>query len=229
MSISPFEWPLWWRICILLNVSFYNLLGNAWCSGLAPIFGLIIQELYCSQTQASDLNTYALLTLGLSNLFALPLSMLIGKRFTVLGSLVVFIACNIWSGEATDYYSLRDSRIVGGLAGGLVEALGPTIVAETFPSHQLGRAMVVYVGFLAAGSSVGPLVAGAVGVGLGSWRWYLRILLGSKRASDLGRHGSKADDLFDRGYSHFISGRNNNYDSLFPSLWKGMVFEVFHQ
>ncbi|KAM0267951.1 hypothetical protein ACHAPA_005550 [Fusarium lateritium] len=144
--------------------------------------------------------------------------MLIGKRFTVLGSLVVFIACNIWSGEATDYYSLRDSRIVGGLAGGLVEALGPTIVAETFPSHQLGRAMVVYVGFLAAGSSVGPLVAGAVGVGLGS-----------KRASDLGRHGSKADDLFDRGYSHFISGRNNNYDSLFPSLWKGMVFEVFHQ
>ncbi|KAM0205012.1 hypothetical protein ACHAQI_009560 [Fusarium lateritium] len=102
--------------------------------------------------------------------------MLIGKRFTVLGSLVVFIACNIWSGEATDYYSLRDSRIVGGLAGGLVEALGPTIVAETFPSHQLGRAMVVYVGFLAAGSSVGPLVAGAVGVGLGSWRWYLRIL-----------------------------------------------------
>ncbi|KAF9776510.1 hypothetical protein IL306_005293 [Fusarium sp. DS 682] len=98
------------------------------------------------------------------------------KRFTVLGSLVVFIACNVWSGEATDYDSLRNSRTVGGLAGGLVEALGPIIVAETFPSHQLGRAMVVYVGFLAAGSSIGPLVAGAVGVGLSSWRWYLRIL-----------------------------------------------------
>lgn len=36
--------------------------------------------------------------------------------------------------------------------------------------------MVVYVGFLAAGSSIGPLVAGAVGVGLTSWRWYIRIL-----------------------------------------------------
>ncbi|KAH7255093.1 major facilitator superfamily domain-containing protein [Fusarium redolens] len=176
MSISPFNWPLWWRIAVLLNVSFYNLLGNTWASGLSPVFGLIIQELHCSQTQASDLATYALLALGLSNLFALPLSLLIGKRFTVLGSLVIFIACNIWSGEATDYASLRNSRIIGGLAGGLVEALGPIIVAETFPSHQLGRAMVVYVGLLAAGSAIGPLVAGAVGVGLGSWRWYLRIL-----------------------------------------------------
>jgi MFS family permease len=101
---------------------------------------------------------------------------LIGKRFTVLGSLVLFIACNIWSSEAVSYDSLRNSRIVGGLAGGLVEALGPIIVAETFPSHQLARAMVVYVGCLAAGSAIGPLVAGAVGVGLGSWRWYLRIL-----------------------------------------------------
>ncbi|KAF4335213.1 hypothetical protein FBEOM_10957 [Fusarium beomiforme] len=186
MSISPYEWPLWWRICVLLNVSFYNLLGNAWCSGLSPIFGLIIQELHCTQTQASNLPTYALLALGLSNLFALPLSLLIGKRFTVLGSLVIFIACNIWSAEATSYGSLRNSRIVGGLAGGLVEALGPIIVAETFPSHQLGRAMVVYVGFLAAGSSIGPLVAGAVGVGLSSWRWYLRIVSIATGANLLG-------------------------------------------
>ncbi|VTO81496.1 unnamed protein product [Fusarium graminearum] len=176
MSISPFKWPLWWRVSVLINVSFYNLLGNAWCSGLSPIFGLIIQDLHCSQTQASALATYALLALGLSNLFALPMASLIGKRFTVLGSLVFFIACNIWSSEASSYESLRNSRIVGGLAGGLVEALGPIIVAETFPTHHLARAMVVYVGFLAAGSAIGPLVAGAVGVGLGSWRWYLRIL-----------------------------------------------------
>ncbi|KAF5707351.1 major facilitator superfamily transporter [Fusarium globosum] len=171
MSISPFV-----RTPPGTASIFYNLLGNAWAAGLSPVFGLIIQELHCTQDQASNLPTYALLALGLSNLFALPLSLLIGKRYTVLGSLVIFIACNIWSGEATDYYSLRNSRIVGGLAGGLVEALGPVIVAETFPTHQLGRAMVVYVGFLAAGSAVGPMVAGAVEVSFGSWRWYLRIL-----------------------------------------------------
>ncbi|KAF4448968.1 hypothetical protein F53441_7618 [Fusarium austroafricanum] len=174
--MSPLEWPLWWRIAVLLNVSFYNLLGNAWCAGLSPVFGLIIQELHCSQSQASNLVTYALLTLGLSNLLALPLSSFFGKRFTVLVSLALFIACNIWSGEASNYESLRTSRILGGLAGGLVEALGPIIVAETFPTHQLARAMVVYVGFLASGSAIGPLVSGAIGTDLGSWRWYLRIL-----------------------------------------------------
>ncbi|KAL6917093.1 hypothetical protein ACHAPO_009358 [Fusarium lateritium] len=174
--MSPLEWPLWWRISVLVNVSFYNLLGNAWCAGLSPVFGLIMQELHCSQSQASNLVTYALLTLGLSNLLALPLSSFFGKRLTVLVSLTLFIACNIWSAEASNYDSLRTSRILGGLAGGLVEALGPIIVAETFPTHQLGRAMVVYVGFLASGSAIGPLVSGAVGEEMGSWRWYLRIL-----------------------------------------------------
>ena len=83
---------------------------------------------------------------------------------------------SIWSAEATSFSSLRASRIVGGLAGGLVEALGPGIVVETFQEHQLARAMVVYVGLLAAGSSVGPIVAGAVASNLGNWRWFLKIL-----------------------------------------------------
>lgn len=82
----------------------------------------------------------------------------------------------IWSAEATSFSSLRASRIVGGLAGGLVEALGPGIVVEAFPEHQLARAMVVYVGLLAAGSSVGPIVAGVVASDLGDWRWFLKIV-----------------------------------------------------
>ncbi|WAO95401.1 MFS domain-containing protein [Fusarium falciforme] len=174
--MSPYKWPLWWRLVILFNVSFYNLLGNAWSAGLSPIFGLIMREFNCSQSQASDLTTFSLLMLGISNLFALPLIALFGKRYTILASLILFIALNIWSGEASDYESLKVSRILGGLAGGLVEALGPTIVHETFRDHQLARAMAVYVGFLAAGSALGPIFAGIVAQHQGSWRWYLRIL-----------------------------------------------------
>ncbi|TVY70154.1 Protein HOL1 [Fusarium oxysporum f. sp. cubense] len=36
--------------------------------------------------------------------------------------------------------------------------------------------MVFYVGFLAAGSALGPIIAGAVAHGVGNWRWYQRIL-----------------------------------------------------
>jgi MFS family permease len=110
------------------------------------------------------------------NLIALPLAFLIGKRYTIIASLAVFLAANIWSGEAQSYQSLRSARILGGMAGGLIEALAPTIVAETFPKHQLARAMVVYVGFLAFGAALGPIISGAVAQRLGEWRWFQRVM-----------------------------------------------------
>lgn len=109
-------------------------------------------------------------------MLALPMMTLIGKRYTVLFSLLLFLGACLWSGEATSFASLRASRLLGGLAGGLIEALGPHFVVETFPEHQLARAMVIYVGLLAAGSAVGPIVAGAVGYYLNSWRWFMRVV-----------------------------------------------------
>ncbi|TDZ14130.1 putative MFS-type transporter [Colletotrichum orbiculare MAFF 240422] len=135
-----------------------------------------MQDLGCTSEEASQLSTYVLLTLGLSNIFALPAASLIGKRYTILISLVLFFGFCLWGAEALTFNSLRASRIVGGLAGGLVEALGPSIVAETFPESQLASSMVVYVGLLAAGSSLGPILAGVVADGVGDWRWYFRIL-----------------------------------------------------
>ncbi|KAJ3454124.1 hypothetical protein MRS44_018018 [Fusarium solani] len=110
------------------------------------------------------------------NFIALPLAFLIGKRYTIIISLVVFLAANIWSGEAQSYQSLRSARILGGMAGGMIEALAPTIVTETFPKRQLARAMVVYVGFLAIGAALGPIISGAVAQGLGEWRWFQRVM-----------------------------------------------------
>jgi MFS family permease len=68
------------------------------------------------------------------------------------------------------------SRVLGGLAAGLIEALGPGIVFETFPESQLARAMVVYICMLAGGSSIGPILSGMVANSLDSWRWFYRIL-----------------------------------------------------
>ncbi|KAB5550742.1 major facilitator superfamily domain-containing protein, partial [Coniochaeta sp. 2T2.1] len=170
------SWPLWWRLLILLNISFYNMIGNVFGAGISSLFGLIMQEFHCTENEVSQLGTYVLLTLGLSNCIALPLASIIGKRYTIIVSLVVFLAANIWSGEAQSYQSLRSARILGGMAGGLIEALAPTIVTETFPKRQLARAMVVYVGFLAIGAALGPIISGAIAQGLGEWRWFQRVM-----------------------------------------------------
>lgn len=66
---------------------------------------------------------------------------------------------------------LKAARIVGGLGAGIVEALGPLIVAECFPERQLASAMVIYAMSLGAGASIGPFIAGVVdNAGLG-WRY----------------------------------------------------------
>jgi MFS family permease len=99
----------------------------------------------------------------------------LGKRHTILTSLAVFLASNIWAATAQSYSSLLGTRFLGGLSGGAIEALGPFIVSECFAEKQLASAMVVYVGFLAAGSAVGPIVAGGIASGLHSWRWFFII------------------------------------------------------
>jgi predicted MFS family arabinose efflux permease len=102
-----------------------------------------------------------------------PVSRLIGKRYTVIVSLAVFLACNIWSAVENDYHGLLASRVVGGLFGGVIESLGPPIIEELFERRELGTAMMVYVGSLAGGSSLGPLMAGYITSDAGDWRWFL--------------------------------------------------------
>jgi hypothetical protein len=55
-----------WRIIILFNISFYNMLGNVFAAGVPPLFGLLIEEFHCSIDEASRLATYALLMLGVA-------------------------------------------------------------------------------------------------------------------------------------------------------------------
>jgi predicted MFS family arabinose efflux permease len=77
-----------------------------------------------------------------------PLCAYIGKRYTIIISMAVFLAANIWTAKADGYNSFIATRIVGGLGGGIIEALVSLIVSELFPEHQLGRAMVTISDFL---------------------------------------------------------------------------------
>ncbi|KUL88494.1 hypothetical protein ZTR_05380 [Talaromyces verruculosus] len=151
------------------------MMGNVFAAGVPPLFSLLIEDLHCSTNQAAHLTTYALLMLGLANLWAVPIVEYLGKRYTILISMTVFLIANIWAATAQTYSSLLGTRFLGGISGGVIEALGPIIVSECFLEKQLASAMVVYVGFLAAGSAIGPIVAGGIASGLDNWRWFFII------------------------------------------------------
>ena len=57
---------MWWRVLILLNISFYNMMGNVFAAGISPLFSLLIEDFHCSVDEASRLASYALLMLGCS-------------------------------------------------------------------------------------------------------------------------------------------------------------------
>ncbi|KAJ6041636.1 uncharacterized protein N7446_010486 [Penicillium canescens] len=152
------------------------MLGNMFAAGITPLFGLIIVDFKVSTGQVSTLSSYALLALGISNMFAVVASKYIGKRYEILISLAVFTASNAWAVYATTFHSLMATRLVGGLSRGVVEALGPEVIVEIFHEKHLASAMVIYVGFLAAGSAIGPVIAGLIGTATGEWQWYFKFL-----------------------------------------------------
>lgn len=88
----------------------------------------------------------------------------------------MFTATNVWAVYTTTFNSLLATRLVGGLCGGVIEALGPEMIVETFHEKRLASAMVIYVAFMAAGSTLGPVLAGLIGTGTGEWQWYFKFL-----------------------------------------------------
>lgn len=59
----------------------------------------------------TDLVSYTVMTMGLCNLFWMPLALCIGKRPAVVLSLAMFVGGQIWTCVAKDYNSLMGARV----------------------------------------------------------------------------------------------------------------------
>jgi predicted MFS family arabinose efflux permease len=68
-------------------------------------------DLHADNAKLSALVTYSVLSMGLANLFWMPLALCFGKRPTVIVSMAMFLTVIIWSAVARDYNSLLGSRV----------------------------------------------------------------------------------------------------------------------
>lgn len=122
----------------------------------------------------TDLISWSVFALGVSNLFWMPLAMCIGKRPVIIVSMIIFLAGNIWSIYATSVNHLLASRIVASFGAGSIESLGPSIIADIFLERYFATAMALFALFLSGGSQIGPVIAGYVTAARG-WRWFFRV------------------------------------------------------
>ncbi|KAG5771747.1 hypothetical protein H9Q72_001816 [Fusarium xylarioides] len=168
---GPMSWPLWWRLIMMGNLSFFVMMGQVLGASIPPMLLPLVKDMHVSSTKISQLASWGTLCIGLGNIWALPTVAYIGSRYTILIGLAVFTAGFFWQARAQSYESLLAARVIGGLGGGVVEALGPVVVVLLFPREYVARAMSVYTWALGAGAVFGPMITGYAVDNLGSWRY----------------------------------------------------------
>ncbi|OOF92781.1 hypothetical protein ASPCADRAFT_133175 [Aspergillus carbonarius ITEM 5010] len=175
-KMDPRLFPRRVRYAALLTVNIFVFLGNMYSSGIATGFDSLAADLHVGYQKLSDLISWSVLSMGLANLFWMPLALCFGKRPIVLVSMAMFVAGTIWTVVAKDYNSLLGARIFASFGYGSIESLGPSILADMFYERNYSSAMALYALFLSAGSQVGPLIAGYL-VAARGWRWFFILCL----------------------------------------------------
>jgi MFS family permease len=157
-------------VIITINVCLNAMIANFQAGGIAPALVPISMEMGVTLPKAGGLLAYAILLQGLSNIVWVPTMVLIGKRYTVIATMVMFLPAIAWAASATSYNSLLGARLLAGFASGASESLAPAVIGDIWYEHDLSTALGVFTAFLFAGSSIGQVILGYV-TEAGGWRW----------------------------------------------------------
>lgn len=114
------------------------------------------------------------MALGYANFIIVPLSNLLGRRFTILVCGVICILANIWQAEATSYNSFIGSRVISGLGAAANESIMPMVVADIMFLHKRGAWMGLYFYAYFLGLFIGPIISGNIAAHI-SWRWFFWV------------------------------------------------------
>ncbi len=90
-------------------------------------------------------------------------------RRVYIAGFALFTAASVLCGASPSAAALVGFRIVQGIGAGMLQAMGPAIVARTFGAHERGRALGLNAISVSVGLSIGPALGGLL-TQLGSWR-----------------------------------------------------------
>ncbi len=110
------------------------------------------------------------------------------KKLLYMLGLSVFTIGSFFCGFSPNIYWLIAFRVLQGLGGVFLQALGMALVVEVFPLHERGRALGLMGGMVSVGLASGPALGGIIIGGLGwSWIFWVNIPIGMLALLTLGR------------------------------------------
>lgn len=132
---------------------------------------------------SNDEATWVLTSYLVSNAIMLPATGWITRRFgrkrLLMASVLLFTAASVLCGMAFSMPMLIVARILQGVGGGGMQPLAQSILLESFPPEQHGRAMAVYGTGIVVAPVIGPTLGGWITDSY-SWRWifYINVPVG---------------------------------------------------
>lgn len=111
------------------------------------------------------------------------------KKHLYAAGLTVFTIGSFLCGLSWNIYWLIAFRVLQGLGGVFLQALGMALVVEVFPFNERGRALGLMGGMVSIGLSSGPALGGIIIGTLGwSWIFWINIPIGALAVYTLLRH-----------------------------------------
>jgi DHA2 family multidrug resistance protein len=132
---------------------------------------------------SNDEATWVLTSYLVSNAIMLPATGWITRRFgrkkLLMASVLLFTAASVLCGMAFSMPMLIVARILQGVGGGGMQPLAQSILLESFPPEQHGKAMAVYGTGIVVAPVIGPTLGGWITDSY-SWRWifYFNVPVG---------------------------------------------------
>jgi MFS transporter, DHA2 family, multidrug resistance protein len=129
---------------------------------------------------STDEATWVLTSYLVSNAIMLPatnwITRRIGRKRLLMFSILLFTGASMLCGAAITMPMLIFARILQGVGGGGMQPIAQSILLESFPRGQHGKAMAVYGTGIVVAPVIGPTLGGWITDSY-SWRWIFYINL----------------------------------------------------
>ncbi|PPJ55175.1 hypothetical protein CBER1_05424 [Cercospora berteroae] len=218
---NPLNWSLLKKACHFWPVAFLGFAVTAASSIITPASRDLQVYFGVSRTVAILPLTLYVIGLGLGPTIAAPVSEIYGRSIVYKVTLPVCILFLVGSGLSKSFVSLCVTRILAGIAGGPVLAVGAGTNADTFlpKDRAFSSSLFILMPFL--GPGLGPIIGGFAAQYRG-WQWTIWcmiIILGvayltclpmhetykktilQKRAKKLGLKPPPGPNVFSIGYA----------------------------
>lgn len=167
---APHKW------LVAISVAFGSLMATIDSSIVNVAMPAIRGELGASLEQMTWVSTAYMIAMVVIMPLTGFLGALLGQKRLYLISLALFVLGSALCGTARSLETLTLFRVLQGLGGGALQPTQQAILRQTFPPHEQGMAMAMFMMVIMVGPAVGPVLGGWI-VDSYHWSWIFYINL----------------------------------------------------